>query len=253
MKTTTVEKFEKWCKDIGATHRSTFTNNENDFPIYRIADKECNFQGKYDGGFFILKLIDYNEETTTGSANGIEIRELVWNRQHKNYRWYAEGDKSNIYNLIIRTDLSKNGIKSIQEWLATHTKYPKFPNFSISDFLYLVKDFIYRIDETQTLKVETSYGSLDEFFDSKFVSGDRLDIKAINLDITLITIEKVVVDDEEAFRFIVNISTDRDDEFKIKTTFDTQEKFRSLLTATINALKEYKEFYKYADDLEKCL
>ena len=38
-----------------------------------------------------------------------------------------------------------------------------------------------------------------------------------------------------------------------KITFDSQEKFRSLLEATINALKEYKEFYKYAEDLENCL
>ena len=55
------------------------------------------------------------------------------------------------------------------------------------------------------------------------------------------------------FKFIVDISTDKNDEFKIKTTFDSQEKFRSLLEATINALKEYKEFYKYAEDLENCL
>lgn len=55
------------------------------------------------------------------------------------------------------------------------------------------------------------------------------------------------------FKFIVDISTDENNEFKIKTTFDTQEKFKSLLIATTNALKEYKEFYKYAEDLENCL
>ena len=98
MKTTTVEKFEKWCKDIGATLDHRFKSNESGFPSYRIANNECRFDGRYDGGFFILKLIDYSEETTTGSANGIEIRELVWNRQHQDYRWYADGDKSNIYN-----------------------------------------------------------------------------------------------------------------------------------------------------------
>lgn len=254
MKQKTEKKFEKWCKDIGATRCNRFVNSEYDFPLYNTTDNECNFQGKYDkGSFFILKLIDYGEKTSTGAANGIEIRELVWNKDNDDYRWYAEGERSNIYNRIIRTDLSKNGIKSIQEWIATHTTYPKFPNFSVSDFIYLVKDFVYKVDESKTLKVESDYDSIDKFFDSDFKSGDSLVIKAANVNITLITIEKVIIDEEEMFRFIVDISTDKNDEFKIKTTFDSQEKFRSLLEATINALKEYKEFYKYAEDLENCL
>ena len=253
MKQKTEEKFEKWCRDIGAACYDGFVNNENNFPSYYIHDKECIFQGKYDEGFFILKLIDYSKKPDTGAANGIEIRELIWNEEYDDYRWYAEGDKSNIYNRIIRTDLSKNGIKSIQKWLAAHTTYPKFPNFSISDFIYLVKDFVYKIDESKTLKVESDYDSIDNFFDSDFMDGDRLAIKAVNVDITLITIEKVVINEEEMFKFIVDISIDGNDEFKIKTTFDSQEKFKSLLEATINALKEYKEFYKYAEDLENCL
>lgn len=253
MKTDTFKKFEKWCNDAGATVCDGFVYDEDCFPLYHIGDDEGNFQGKYDDGFFILKLIDYNEKTVTGAANGIEIRELVWNNEHIDYRWYADGGKSNIYNRIIRTDLSKNGIKSIQEWLAAHTTYPKFPNFSISDFDYLIKDFVYKINESKTLKVESDYSSIDEFFDSEFISGDSIAIKAVNLDLTIITIEKVIVDEEEVFKFIVDISTDENDEFKIKTTFDTQEKFRSLLVSTVNALKEYKEFYKYADDLENCL
>ena len=253
MKQKTEEKFGKWCKDIGANCYSGFTHDKNDFPFYHIDDNECSFQGKYDGGFFVLKLIDYSEKPSTGAPNGIEIRELVINVDHDDYRWYAEGGKSNIYNRIIRTDLSKNGMKSIQEWLTAHTTYPKFPNFSISDFIYLVKDFIYKVDESNTLKVESSYNSIDEFFDSDFKSGDSLAIKAVNVNITLITIEKVIIDEEEMFKFIVDISTDENDEFKIKTTFDSQEKFRSLLEATINALKEYREFYKYAEDLENCL
>jgi hypothetical protein len=253
MKQKTEEKFVKWCRDIGAVCHDGFVNNENDFPSYYIHDKECIFRGKYDEGFFILKLLDYNEKTSTGAANGIEIRELVWNEEYEDYRWYAEDEKSNIYNRIIRTDLSKNGIKSIQGWLVAHTTYPKFPNFNISDFIYLVKDFIYKVDESKTLKVESDYDSIDNFFDSDFMDGDSLAIKAVNVDITLITIEKVIINEEEMFKFIVDISTDENDEFKIKTTFDSQEKFKSLLEATINALKEYKEFYKYAEDLENCL
>ena len=253
MKKKTEEKFEKWCRDIGADRHNGFVNAKNDFPFYNITDNECSFQGKYDGGFFILKLIDYNEKTDTGAPNGIEIRELVWNEEYEEYCWWAEGKRSNIYNRIIRTDLSKNGMKSIQEWLATHTTYPKFPTFSISDFIYLVKNFVYKVDESKTLKVESNYDSIDNFFDSDFKSGDSLVIKAVNVDITLITIEKVIINEEEMFKFIVDISTDENDEFKIKTTFDSQEKFRSLLEATINALKEYKEFYKYAEDLENCL
>lgn len=253
MKQKTEEKFEKWCRDIGAVRNDSFVDDEDDFPTYNITDTECYFQGEYDGGFFILKLLDHGKKTITGSANGIEIRELIWNEKYDDYRWYDKGDKSNIYNRIIRTDLTKNGIKSIQEWLAAHTIYSKFPNFSISDFIYLVKDFVYKVDESNTLKVESDYDSIDKFFDSDFKDGDSLAIKAVNVDITLITIEKVIINEEEIFKFIVDISTDKNDEFKIKTTFDSQEKFRSLLEATINALKEYNEFYKYAEDLENCL
>ena len=253
MKQKTEEKFVKWCRDIGAACHDGFVDNENDFPSYSIYDGECSFQGKYDKGFFILKLIDYDKKPKTGAANGIEIRELVWNQEHGDYRWYAEGKRSNIYNRIIRTDLSKNGIKSIQNWIFTYTNYTAFPNFNINDFIYLVKDFIYKVDESNTLKVESNYDSIDEFFDSDFESGDSIYIKAVNTDITLITIEKVIVNDEEVFKFLVDISTESNDEFKIKTTFDSQDKFKSLLEATINALKEYSEFYKYAEDLEKCL
>ena len=60
MKQKTAEKFEKWCRDIGATRKDDFIDNENDFPSYHILDEECNFQGKYDEGFFILKLLSVN-------------------------------------------------------------------------------------------------------------------------------------------------------------------------------------------------
>lgn len=254
MKQKTAEKFEKWCRDIGAARSWEFVDNENNFPRYYIYDEECVFLGKYDEGFFILKFLDFIKGTPidTTTTNGIEIRELVWNENKEDYRWYAEDDR-NIYNCIIRTDLTKNGIKSIQKWLAAHTTYPKFPNFSINDFVYLAKDFVYKVNESKTLKVESDYDSIDKFFDSDFKDGDSLAIKAVNVDITLITIEKVITNEEEIFKFIVDISTDKNDEFKIKTTFDSQEKFKSLLEATINALKEYKEFYKYAEDLEDCL
>lgn len=130
----------------------------------------------------------------------------------------------------------------------------KFGNKVNNEIDEQLKDFIYKIDDSQTLKVESNYSSIDEFFDSDFESGDNLTIKAVNADITLITIEKVLLNsDTEAFKFIVDISNENDDEFTVKTTFDSQEKFKSLLEATINALKEYKEFYKYAEDLENCL
>lgn len=97
MKTNTRKKFEKWCNDIGASNIGGFVCDEDDFPCYSIHDNECSFHGEYDEGFFILKLIDYSETPSTGATNGIEIRELVWNEEHEDYRWYAEGRKSNIY------------------------------------------------------------------------------------------------------------------------------------------------------------
>ena len=91
------------------------------------------------------------------------------------------------------------------------------------------------------------------FFDSNFEDKDSINIVTEDTNTVLITIEKLLVNNKKKFRFIVDITNDTDDEFKIKTTFDSQEKFKSLVEATISALREYKEFYKYAEDLEKCL
>ena len=51
----------------------------------------------------------------------------------------------------------------------------------------------------------------------------------------------------------MDIKTKDNDRFMIKTTIDSKEKFISLLESTINSLKEFELFSKYAEDLENCL
>ena len=253
MKSNTKDKFKKWCYENYADCTVSLPKCFDDFPSYTINyENECYFTGVYGDGFFILKLLDFEKGHSPVSDNGIEIRELIWNDEQNDYRWYKEGGKSNVYKVLLRTDLSGNGIQAIKDWIFEHTDYTEFPTFDISDFDYLVKDFIYKVNESKALTIETEHDSIDDFFESSFISGDSLNIKAANIDLTIITIEKTIVNNKEAFRFIIDIATDDNDEFKIRTTFDSQDKFKSLLKATISALKEYKQFAKYADELENC-
>ena len=116
-----------------------------------------------------------------------------------------------------------------------------------------IKDFIYKVDEAQTIKIETSHNSIEEFFASEFKFNDTLTLVAIDTKSPIITLEKTEKDGKKVFKFIVDITNTDGDDFRIRTTFDTQDKFMALIQSTVNALKEFKEFYKYAEDLENCL
>ena len=116
-----------------------------------------------------------------------------------------------------------------------------------------IKDFIYKVDEAKTIKIETSHNSIDEFFASEFKFNDTLTLVAIDTKSPIITLEKTEKDGKKVFKFIVDITNTDGDDFRIRTTFDTQDKFMALIQSTVNALKEFREFYKYAEELENCL
>ena len=169
-------------------------------------------------------------------------------------------------------ELAESDLEGLRRSFAKNTKFTPFPKFNISDLgLELkdiedtnttkyeddLKDFIYKIDDTDTLKVQSNYESVESFFadksDASYSDNESMVILAVDTKLPIIKLEKQLVNNEKAFKFIVDIKTKDEDQFMIKTTIDSKEKFVSLLESTINSLKEFELFYKYADDLEKCL
>ena len=170
---------------------------------------------------------------------------------------------------------SESNFEKARQWFAKNTKFTPFPKFTIFDLVdedglkYIkdtkvqskyeddLKDFIYRVDDTDTLKVQSNYNSVDLFFadksDASYSDNESIVILAVDTKLPIIKLEKQYVNDKKSFKFIVDIKTKDEDQFMIKTTIDSKEKFVSLLESTINSLKEFELFYKYADDLEKCL
>ena len=169
-------------------------------------------------------------------------------------------------------ELAKSDLEGLKQYFAKNTNFTPFPKFNISDLgLDLrdiedtnttkyedeLKDFIYKVDDTDTLKVQSNYESVESFFadksDTSYSDNESIVILAVDTKLPIIKLEKQLVNNEKAFKFIVDIKTKDEDQFMIKTTIDSKEKFVSLLESTINSLREFELFYKYADDLEKCL
>lgn len=170
-------------------------------------------------------------------------------------------------------ELAESSLEGLRQYFARNTNFTPFPKFNISDLgLDLkdiedtkvqskyeddLKDFIYKVDDTDTLKVQSNYESVESFFadksDASYSDNESIVILAVDTKLPIIKLEKQLVNNEKAFKFIVDIKTKDEDQFMIKTTIDSKEKFVSLLESTINSLKEFELFYKYADDLEKCL
>lgn len=120
----------------------------------------------------------------------------------------------------------------------------------------VTKDFIYKIDESNKLDVQTQYDSIDEFFDSDVENDLKMNILvvcSVNSKISLFKIEKVKVNEETNYKFIIDITNENNDNFSIKSTIQSQEQLNKLIEQTIDALNSYPQFAKYVDELENCL
>ena len=120
-----------------------------------------------------------------------------------------------------------------------------------------LKDFIYKVNETNKLKVESSYDSVDDFFeddsDDAYFNHESIVILTVDTRMPLIRVEKAKVNDKKVYKFVVDITNTDGDTFNIKSVIDSKEKFNQLLQSTKDALNSYPQFSKYADDLENCL
>ncbi len=137
---------------------------------------------------------------------------------------------------------------TLDEWCIQNNKSPVI--------VQNLKDFVYKVEDSSKIKVETFYESIDAFFEDfsnkSYEDKNSIVFMTVDTKIPLIKLEKTRIEDKNCFKFIVDISNKNDD-FRIRSIFDTKEKFDQLLQLTINALQGYSQFSKYADELELCL
>ncbi len=119
----------------------------------------------------------------------------------------------------------------------------------------IVQDFIYKVDDSNKIMAQTEYDSVDEFFNEPIANDIKLDtlvIYTIDTKEPLIKLQKVETDNKTEFKFIVDITNEDGDDFRFRSIIKSQEQLNQLIQQTIEALKLYPKFSKYADDLENC-
>ena len=118
----------------------------------------------------------------------------------------------------------------------------------------VIQDFIYKIDNSNKLEVKTEYDSIDEFFNDisneSYNNHEYIAILTVDTKIPIIKLEKTNINDKKVYRFIVDITNEDGDNFSMKSIIDSKDKFNQLLQSTIDSLKNYPQFTKYANDLQ---
>ena len=120
----------------------------------------------------------------------------------------------------------------------------------------VVQDFIYKVNDSNRLTTRTEYDSADEFFSEPVKNDIKLDtlvICAVDTKEPLIKLQKVETENKTKFKFIVDIINEDGDNFMFKSIIKSHEQLNQLIQQTAEALKQYSEFSKYADDLEEYL
>ena len=140
--------------------------------------------------------------------------------------------------------------KSIAEWAMANPD--KIHGADIQDFKAQegIKDFIYKIDDSSSLKIKSFYYNIDEFFDSNDDS-EELVVYAIDAKQPIFKIQKQ--SNKTEFKLIVDITNDDGDNFATQFIFKSKEQLVSNLQKTIDFLKTCAQLNKCVDDLENCL
>ena len=260
MKSSVIEKIAEWLEDNGVN--ADIANSTIDTDSYNIlSETELGVAfTNYDGKRYNFR-VNAKEESNASCSSG--KNDTVYGKGVKLFELRENDKRSCGWERNMETALyfsdspSKSSLEQLGQWFAKNTKFTPFPKFKTSDFEDDLKDFIYKVEDTNTLKVQSNYDSVDSFFadksESSYSDNESIIILAVDTKLPIITLEKQYVNNEKSFKFIVDIETENRDRFMIKTTIDSKEKFVSLLESTINSLKEFELFYKYAEDLENCL
>ena len=93
------------------------------------------------------------------------------------------------------------------------------------------------------------------FFDSEVEDDNKMNtliVCSIDTKLPIFKIEKIK-NETIAYKFIVDITNEQDDNFRVQTLIQSKEQLDNLIQQTIDALNLYPQFSKYTDDLENCL
>lgn len=121
----------------------------------------------------------------------------------------------------------------------------------------IIKDFIYKIDDSNKFTIQL-YGddSVDDYFDEPVSTNTKhntLVICAVDTKVPLFKLEKVSVENEVNYKFIVDITNDSGDTFIIRSIIKDKDQLNKLIEQTAVSLSAFPQFAKYADDLENCI
>ena len=127
---------------------------------------------------------------------------------------------------------------------------------SLEEVILDLQYFINIVNDSNKITTQTEYDSIDEFFKEPIKNDVKLDtliICTVDTKIPLIKLEKVEIDNETKFKFIVDITNEDGDDCTFKSIIKSQDQLDQNIQMTIDILKNYHEFSKYVDDLENCL
>ena len=177
-------------------------------------------------------------------------REIIIKLGYNNLQDWIKNYPNNVYYKELVSELQKSNNTKPKKKSKKSTELSE-EQLKTSESEKVTQDFIVKINDSKTLAINESL--IDDFFSSDNIDNTEFVIFTADTKLPIIKINKVVKDDNLLFKFIVDIVTENDDNFSIKSTITTKEQLNKLIEQTIDALKNYPQFAKYIDDLENCL
>ena len=120
-----------------------------------------------------------------------------------------------------------------------------------------IKAFIDKVEESNKFLITMDYDSIDEFFNSipkEFdINRDAITILTAKTKYPLIKIEKALMKGQSVYKYIVDITNDNADGFKISSIIYTKDQFNKLLQTTLESLNNYAQFYLYISEFENII
>ncbi len=134
----------------------------------------------------------------------------------------------------------------------TEIELDTLENDILNEYTTAIAKFIHKVNELDSLKVQTEYDSINEFFNSDFQDDIKLDTLVICTAYTKTPLIKLVKN-KNCYEFIVDITTEDKDNFSFKSFIETRDQLYQKINQTIEALKQYSKFHNYVIALENCL
>ena len=88
------------------------------------------------------------------------------------------------------------------------------------------------MDDSNKIMVQTEYDSVNEFFGSPITNDIKLDtlvICTIDTKDSLIKLQKVDSEGEKAYKYIIELTSERGDDFIVRSTIKTKEQLSQLI------------------------